>query len=86
MWAIWIFIVFGGILAVGLGIGLAMAFAAPFFAVPLALFIFLAVAAVRRANNAVSGDDSEGAEADPAETRRRNRPERPDAGKAEPSH
>lgn len=82
----WIVIITGGILAVALGIGMAMAFAAPFFAVPIALFLFAAGAIALRTRRAAAATTDETPADHAGETRRRNRPERPDAGEARPSH
>lgn len=86
MWGTWIFFIIGGILAVALGIGMAFMFAAPFFAVPIALFAFLAGALVLRARRSTATTAPENARANADATRRQNRPDRPDAGEARPSH
>jgi hypothetical protein len=75
----------GVVLVVLAVVSIAIGFVAPYLAIPIALLLFV-VAAVGLRGAAQDVGETEAAEAEAAATRQRNRPERPDAGKAEPSH
>ena len=81
MYGKWLGFTLGGIAVVLLLIGLAFTWATPLFAIPVLLAVAAAFVLVRLGRRA--GTESPD---DPLATTRRNRPDRPDAGKAEPSH
>ncbi len=81
MYGKWLGFTLGGIAAILLLVGLAFAWATPLFAIPLLLAVAAGFALVTLGRRAGT-ENPEDAHA----TNLRNRPDRPDAGKAEPSH
>lgn len=81
MYGKWLGYTLGGIAVVLLLVGLAFSWASPLFAIPVllgVLALFFLIALGRRAGTET--------ESDPRAAASMNRPDRPDAGKAEPSH
>lgn len=81
MYGRWVGFTIGGIAVILLLVGLAFAWASPLFAIPVVLGIVAVVLLVivgRRAGTDTPDDARAAASV--------NRPDRPDAGKAEPSH
>lgn len=81
MYGKWLGFTLGGIAVILLLIGLAFTWATPLFAIPILLAVGAGFALVTLGRRA----ETENRE-DPQATNLRNRPDRPDAGKAEPSH
>jgi membrane protein implicated in regulation of membrane protease activity len=81
MYGRWLGFTLGGVALVLLIVGLAFAWASPLFAIPIVLAVAAAALLLMVGRRAGSETPE-----DPHATNLRNRPDRPDAGKAEPSH